>query len=174
LLNQLILYACTLGSLNARVAVHRHLIDVLIDQLRTVETVPLQLPNLVDQRAQRLAETLMAEPGNRQPLAQVCRAIGASVRTAERLFLEETGMTLGKWRQQLRLMEAMRLLGDGAKVTHAALEAGYSTPSAFIVAFRKSLGTTPTDYFRISASHSRGQAAHEKIKAKKKSTRINA
>jgi AraC-like DNA-binding protein len=38
-------------------------------------------------------------------------------------------MTFGKWRQQLRLMEAMRLLAEGAKVTHAALEAGYSTPS---------------------------------------------
>ena len=52
-------------------------------------------------------------------------------------------MTLGKWRQQLRLMHAMRLLGEGAKVTYVALEAGYSTPSAFIAAFRKTLGTTP-------------------------------
>jgi len=50
-------------------------------------------------------------------------------------------MTLGKWRQQLRLMEAMRLLGEGAKVTHAALEAAIVPPSAFIAAFRKSLGT---------------------------------
>ena len=46
-------------------------------------------------------------------------------------------MTFGKWRQQLRLMQAMRLLAEGAKVTHAALEAGYSTPSAFISMFRK-------------------------------------
>jgi AraC-like DNA-binding protein len=57
-------------------------------------------------------------------------------------------MTLGKWRQRLRLMQAMRLLGGGAKVTHAAPEAGYSTPSAFIAAFRRSFGTTPTDYFK--------------------------
>jgi AraC-like DNA-binding protein len=70
----------------------------------------------------------------------------------ERLFQEETGMTLGKWRQQLRLMQAMRLLGEGAKVTHAALEAGYSTPSAFIAAFRKSLGTTPAAYFKVSVN----------------------
>jgi AraC-like DNA-binding protein len=159
LLKQLILHACTLESLRAAVAVHRHLIDVLIDQLRIVETVPLQLPNVADPRAQRLAKILMAEPGNQRPLAQVCKATGASVRTAERLFLEETGMTLGKWRQQLRLMEAMRLLGDGAKVTHAALEAGYNTPSAFIVAFRRSLGTTPTSYFRMAAGRSRGKGA---------------
>jgi AraC-like DNA-binding protein len=56
-------------------------------------------------------------------------------------------MSFGKWRQQLRLMQAMRFLAEGAKVTHAALEAGYSTPSAFISMFRRALGTTPTLYF---------------------------
>jgi AraC-like DNA-binding protein len=52
-------------------------------------------------------------------------------------------MTLGKWRQQLRLMEDVRLLAEGAKVTHAAMEAGYNSPSAFISMFRRTLGTTP-------------------------------
>ena len=56
-------------------------------------------------------------------------------------------MTFGKWRQQLRLMQSMRLLAEGAKITHAAVEAGYSTPSAFISMFRKALGTTPMRYF---------------------------
>jgi len=37
------------GSLSARVAEHRHLIDVIVDQLKAVQTVPLQLPNLTDQ-----------------------------------------------------------------------------------------------------------------------------
>jgi AraC-like DNA-binding protein len=115
--------------------------------------VPLQLPNLSDGRARRVAETLLENPGNRQPLARICKASGASGRTVERLFEEETGMTFGKWRQQLRLMEGMRLLGEGAKVTHAALEAGYSTPSAFIAAFRKALGTTPTRYFQDAPSN---------------------
>ena len=60
-------------------------------------------------------------------------------------------MTFGRWRQQFRLMQAMRLLAEGAKVTYAALEAGYSTPSAFIAMFRKSLGTTPAAYFKEAA-----------------------
>jgi AraC-like DNA-binding protein len=33
-------------------------------------------------------------------------------------------------------------------VTGAALDAGYSSPSAFIAMFRKQLGTTPNRYFR--------------------------
>ncbi len=56
---------------------HRHLIDVIVDQLKAVQTVPLQLPTLADPRAQRLAELLNADPGNRQSLARVCRTVGA-------------------------------------------------------------------------------------------------
>jgi AraC-like DNA-binding protein len=67
----------------------------------------------------------------------------------ERLFQDDVGMTFGKWRQQLRLMRAMQLLAEGAKVSHAALESGYSTPSSFISMFRKTLGTTPALYFRM-------------------------
>lgn len=148
LLKELILHACSFRALRKTTLRQRHLIEVITDQLETVQMVPLQLPHLADPRALRIAEMLMADPGNNQTLAQICKAGGASKRTMERLFQEDTGMTFGKWRQQLRLMQALRLLAEGAKVTHAALEAGYSTPSAFISMFRKTLGTTPTAYFK--------------------------
>jgi AraC-like DNA-binding protein len=45
-------------------------------------------------------------------------------------------------------MQAMCLLAEDEKVTFAALESGYSTPSAFISMFRKALGITPTSYFK--------------------------
>src|ERR1700733_14005082 len=98
LLSELILHACACESLSSRVAAHRHLIDVIVDQFKAVQTVPLQLPTLADPRAQRLAEFLNADPGNRQPLARVCRMAGASGRTMERVCQEETGLALGKWR----------------------------------------------------------------------------
>jgi AraC-like DNA-binding protein/quercetin dioxygenase-like cupin family protein len=151
LLKELILHACTFSALKKAVPWQGHLICVIIDQLEAIQMVPLQLPNPSDPRAVRVAALLVADPSDRRPLTLICRTVGASKRTVERLFQEELGMTFGKWRQQLRLMQAMRLLAEGAKVTHAALESGYSTPSAFISMFRKALGTTPTSYFKTDA-----------------------
>jgi len=151
LLRELILHACALATLNARKQQQRHVIDLIVDHLQTIQTVSLQLPNPTDPRAARVAALLLANPGERHTLTKVCKIVGVGRRTVERRFLEETGMTFGKWRQQLRLMQAMRLLAEGAKITHAALEAGYSTPSAFIFMFRKTLGTTPSAYFRAGA-----------------------
>lgn len=147
LLQELILHACNLGPLDARLEQPRHLIQVIIDQLQTIETVPLTLPGVTDPRAMRVAEVLAREAGNQRTLGKICLSCGASKRTLERLFVQETGMTLGRWRQQLRLLHAIRRLAEGDKVTHVAMEVGYSTPSAFISAFKKELGTTPRSYF---------------------------
>ncbi len=151
LLRELILHACGIPGLRMSVSRQRHLIHTLLDQLETVKMVPLQLPHPSDPRAVRVARTLIDDPSNRRPLAQLCRSSGASPRTIERLFQQEMGMTFGKWRQQLRLMHGLRLLADGAKVTYAALESGYATPSAFVYMFRRALGTTPSSYFRLRA-----------------------
>jgi AraC-like DNA-binding protein len=147
LLQELLLHACTYPTLSRRSKIHSHLIDVLIDQLETVHAVPLQLPSPTDERAVRLAEILQRNPGDPYSLEEACKRAGASKRTIERLFQQETHLSLGKWRQQLRLMRSLQLLAAGEKITHAALEAGYSTPSAFIAMFRKTLGTTPRRYF---------------------------
>jgi len=151
LLGELILYACTLGALDKKIPWQRHLVHVIVHQLEAISVVPLQLPNPSDPRAVRVVRMLLDDPSDRRSLRSLCKLAGASKRTIERLFQKNIGMTFGKWRQQLRLMEAMRLLAEGAKVTHAAMESGYSTPSAFISMFRKTLGKTPTSYFKIDA-----------------------
>jgi AraC-like DNA-binding protein len=148
LLRELILEACACGSLKRTIDGQRHLLDVILGRLEVIQIAPLQLPMPIDPRALRVANVLLACPADRRPLVRISRESGASRRTIERIFVASTGMTFGRWRQQLRLMHAMRLLGGGANVTHAALDAGYSTSSAFIVAFRKALGTTPARYFQ--------------------------
>ncbi|MGA7081129.1 MAG: helix-turn-helix transcriptional regulator [Terriglobales bacterium] len=148
LLKELILHACTVHALKKTVPWQAHLVAVILHQLEAAPTIPLQLPHLSDARLVRIAEMLMGDPRDCRTLAELCRVTGAGKRSVERLFQQEIGMTFGKWRQQVRLMQGMRLLAEGAKVTHAALESGYSTPSAFISMFRKALGITPSLYFR--------------------------
>jgi AraC-like DNA-binding protein len=151
LLKELIVHACALGSLRRKVRWQGHLIYVIVRQLEAIRVVPLQLPTPTDPRALRIANLLSENPADQRTLSVLCKVAGASKRTIERIFQEDIGMTFAGWRQQLRLMHAMVLLTEGAKVTHAALESGYSTPSAFISMFRKSMGTTPTQYFKPEA-----------------------
>lgn len=148
LLKELILHACKFSRLHQKTATERRIVELLLDQLKEVESVPLQLPRPMDARAKRVMEVLFANPGDQRTLEKLCRDCGASKRTVQRLFLEETKMTFAKWRQQLRLLHGMELLASGEKVTATALEAGYASTSAFISMFRKQLGTTPTRYLK--------------------------
>ena len=147
LLTELILYACRFPRLNKRVPVQRRIIEIVVDQLEAARSIPLQLPHPSDSRAVRIVQALRVDPGEQRTLRKLCKDCGASKRTIQRLFISETKMTFGKWRQQLRLLHAMQLLAAGEKVTGAALAAGYRSPSAFISMFRKQLGTTPARYF---------------------------
>jgi AraC-like DNA-binding protein len=76
----------------------------------------------------------------------LARRSGASLRTLQRLFLKETGLSLEAWRARVRLQQGMVALSGGAAVTSAALDAGYQSPSAFIAAFKRAYGVTPARY----------------------------
>lgn len=157
LLQHLIVHLCSYGKLSRRTKVQGHLIAVLIDQLDAVKTMPLQLPTPKDPRAARVAAALQSAPGEARAVDWACKQAGASKRTIERLFRQETRLSLGKWRQQLRLLRSLQLLAAGEKITSAALEAGYSTPSAFVAMFRKALGTTPRKYFESIPANATGR-----------------
>jgi AraC-like DNA-binding protein len=73
--------------------------------------------------------------------------LGVDVKTIQRLFVKETGMTFGRWRQQARLLRALELLATGERVIDVALALGYESPSAFATMFRKQFGHTPSQFF---------------------------
>jgi AraC-like DNA-binding protein len=149
---ELILHTCTQKAWSARVPKERRIIEVIFDQFNAAQTIPLQLPQPRDSRALRVTDILVKDPSDPRTLEKLCKEAGGSKRTVERAFLDQTGMTFGKWRQQLRLLHAMRLLAVGEKVTTAALEAGYNSTSAFISVFKKTLGRTPNRYFEQTSS----------------------
>lgn len=154
LLRELILHACSFPRLHKRIPAERHVMDLILDQLKVIDSVPLQLPGPSDPRAQKLVKKLWDDPGDRRPLEELSAECGASKRTMQRLFTEETGMSFSRWRQRLCLITALERLAAGESVTTAALDAGYSTTSAFISMFRKELGTTPGRYLEDAARSS--------------------
>jgi AraC-like DNA-binding protein len=144
LLRELVLHAVRRAPLDLDVGEHRRLVEVLADQLRVLPQAPLQLVLPTDPRALVMARHLAAGDA----IDAAARAAGASRRTLERLFVAETGMSLGAWRRRHRFIEALRLLAEGQSVTAVANRIGYSTPSAFGFAFHRELGETPGRYFQ--------------------------
>src|SRR5262249_54361584 len=116
LLRELICHAVRMGTLNPKRPAHVRFFGFLLDQLSALPTIPLQLPAPSDERARRAAAWLRAHPDDPGVLKQLARRVAASPRTLERLFQEETGMTFGEWRRQLRLLHALRLLAAGRPV----------------------------------------------------------
>ncbi|GGM49705.1 AraC family transcriptional regulator [Dactylosporangium sucinum] len=120
---------------------------VLLDLLRPVHATPLPVPLPADDRALRVAQGIVAEPADGRSLDAWGRAVGASGRTLARAFAAETGLSFGRWRTNARLRAALQLLAAGTPVAVVARRVGYSTPSAFIAAFRQALGAPPGAYF---------------------------
>ena len=89
---------------------------------------------------------LRETPAENATLAELGRTIGASPRTLSRLFRDELGMTFHEWRTQLRIYHALVLLADGHDTIHTAYACGWASPSSFIAAFTRVIGTTPGRY----------------------------
>jgi len=147
LVRELILYTISLGALDRDKPMMARLMAFLFDQLSVLSTIALQLPSLKDERARRLVEWMRSHPEDNGSIKKLARRAATSVRTLERVFQKETGMTLGKWRMQLRLLQALRLLASDRSITEVALAVGYDSTSAFIAAFKRIFGTTPGRYF---------------------------
>ncbi len=148
LLRELILRAVTFGDSVASDGPEARILGLIPDELRSLEPEPLHLPLARDRRLRAVTERLAAEPGDGRPLAAWAKIAGASERTLARLFLSETGLTFGAWRQRLRLLAGVARLAEGQAVTAVAYDLGYESPSAFIAMFRRSLGATPGHYLR--------------------------
>ncbi len=71
---------------------------------------------------------------------------GASLRTFERIFAEETGLSLATWRRHSRLLTSLSLLAEGKSVGEIAHAVGYDSPAAFSTAFKQCFGVSPSSY----------------------------
>ncbi|KAB0623591.1 AraC family transcriptional regulator [Castellaniella defragrans] len=125
------------------------IVPLLLRKLREADLIEHgKLPLPQDKRLVKICEILMCSPANNDTMTLLCDRVGTSVRTLNRLFRKETGLTFGQWRTQLRLTEAVCQLSLGFSVNSVARDMGYANANAFSAMFRRTLGEPPQRYLR--------------------------
>lgn len=120
---------------------------VLLDRLVEMQTEPLDLPGAEDPAVARVIEALKKSPGDPRLIADWAQFACVSEKTLTRRFKTETGMSLTAWRERLRIIRAIELIGAGTPVSHVAMDLGYATPSSFASMFKRVTGVSPRTYF---------------------------
>lgn len=143
LLHEAVLRVCERGSLDARNAADGHLAAIILNEVkrRDPSTITLTVP--VDPRARKLADMFLNSELRGVSMDSLCVRAGLSRRTAERLFLIETGLPPAQWRRFVALTESLVSIAGGERIEHAAFSAGYQSRSAFSEAFTRAFGVPP-------------------------------
>ncbi|WP_080779212.1 AraC family transcriptional regulator [Chryseobacterium phocaeense] len=72
-----------------------------------------------------------------------------SLRSLERIFKKETGMTLSKYQQILRIIKSLELLTSGdLTISETAYAVGYKSVQAFTRSFQSVMHFRPTDFMK--------------------------
>lgn len=122
------------------------LVQVMLDLIHAAPRVAFTLPWPSDPALRDICTEIVNAPQRPLRLKLWSADMGVSVRTVERAFMRQTGMTLRKWRLRARLLQALPLLDRGDSVTDVALACGYESTSSFIASFRQFFGSTPGNF----------------------------
>ncbi|MBR1160489.1 AraC family transcriptional regulator [Bradyrhizobium elkanii] len=120
--------------------------QLLLSELPRMPLQQLHLPISPEPRLRRIAAALADDPADRRTMAEWAERVALSESSLARLILRETGLTFGRWRQQLHLIVALRELSAGASVQQVSSALGYESVTALITMFKKALGKPPAKY----------------------------
>ncbi len=104
------------------------------------------LPMPSGEPARTIAEALRFNPGDIRSVEKLAESVHTSVRTVERMFQAETGMTLRQWRIRNRMEAAAILLRSNASPGAVAHRVGYTNANAFRRVFKSHFGISPAEY----------------------------
>lgn len=144
---EVIHFLCSATRVSDRGDKHAHALALLEELLRSAKPESFSLPRPRHERARMLADYFTAHPDDGRPVQTIAEHIGgASLRTFERIFVEETGLTLAAWRRHSRMLISLSLLEEGKNIDGVARAVGYESATAFSTAFRQCFGATPSGY----------------------------
>jgi AraC-like DNA-binding protein len=146
LLRELVIRSASFPLLYPEGGAESNLIVTLLDELAASTVGNLYLPMPGEPRLRQIVDAIMARPADRGTVQTWARRVGMSERTLARLITQQTGMSFGRWRQQLHLMLAVKWLSTGASVQQVADDLGYESAGSFVTMFGRVLGTSPARY----------------------------
>lgn len=112
------------------------------------ESIPLITP--VPKSANLIAVTAFIHQAYGAPISidDLATKGFVSVRTLERQFKKETGISLAKYIQMVRIIKSLELLSEGElNISEIAFRVGYSSAQSYSNVFMKLLGKRPSAYF---------------------------
>ncbi|PKB17741.1 helix-turn-helix domain-containing protein [Flavobacterium sp. 5] len=122
------------------------IMEVLLDEISVLQPTSAFLPTSKDERIKKVTDTLLKNLSSKQTIEHYAGLSCVSSKTLSRLFIKELGMSFGDWKIRLKLLEAIKQLGEKKSITEIALNLGYENPSSFITTFKKHFGKTPSNY----------------------------
>lgn len=125
----------------------------LFEMIARADDGATSLPRLPQSReAFEIAHALLRTPGTDDTEGQFAKRAGISIRTLQRYFVEETGLTFTRWRLRARIAASLEYLKQDREIGWIANEVGFETGSGFTRAFRAQMGESPSDYRRRALS----------------------
>jgi AraC-like DNA-binding protein len=150
-LREMILHAMRFGPDRGRDPRAERFFAALVDLLGECAQDPraYRLPTARSPELLRAMEILLERLDAPPKLSELARRVGASQRTLERRFDEETAMGARTFLRTARVLRAMELLArPRATVTEVAFAVGFQSLSSFSRAFEEIAGERPRSYRR--------------------------
>lgn len=122
------------------------LVTLLLHEVHLAKSLPFYTPLPSHLGLLSLCQTFIQNPTITSSPLDWAKKLNRSPRTFTRFFQTELGMTFSEWRQHVVLMSALMRLGKKEPITTIALTLGYESPSAFSAMFKKTLGTSPSEF----------------------------
>ncbi|MEJ1965008.1 MAG: helix-turn-helix transcriptional regulator [Gammaproteobacteria bacterium] len=152
LLRELLIRSSRFPMLYPEGGMESRLVALLLDEIGAARPGNLHLQMPTDPRLRKLVDRMMADPTDRATIQDWAERAGLSERTLARLVTHQTGMSFGRWRQQLRIMLAVQWLAKGVSIQQVSGALGYESAGSFVTMFRKILGAPPGRYMAKRAA----------------------
>ena len=129
-------------------AIHSHLEGILIEICRKTENKPRNAYPIRHSDSEMLAKDLISyineHIGQILDVSSLSDVFHYSKPTLSKIFLVETGLTIGKYIKGKRMELANRMLTDGLSVTDVSEKLGYSSIHTFSRAYKSYFNCTPS------------------------------